>query len=264
MGKSILGRTQKISGAGFTLVELLVVVGVVSVLAGMLLPTLKSARETAKSAQCMSNLRQLGIAMNLHGETYGYYPWSVIQDVGIYSVRPNYSGDVNSTWSFALNAFLGGPKIDWGQPDKRSKVLVCPADAIKYPNNVVSSYGVHAKLFGNTFEPGQAAETRYPRAYPFEERPNEVIMMGDVSHAVWMSPMDGHNEFVAPDTYTDYSAATQNNVEATCLPGEDNDIGFKALRFRHNNRANFVFIDGHVESYSKDQFRERNLRTTTY
>jgi prepilin-type N-terminal cleavage/methylation domain-containing protein/prepilin-type processing-associated H-X9-DG protein len=62
---------------GFTLVELLVVVGIIAVLVGLLLPAMGRARESAKRTQCMSNLRQLGMAFVMYtNENKGKFPGS--------------------------------------------------------------------------------------------------------------------------------------------------------------------------------------------
>jgi prepilin-type N-terminal cleavage/methylation domain-containing protein/prepilin-type processing-associated H-X9-DG protein len=75
----MLGRHGK---TGFTLIELLVVIAIIAILAAILFPVFAQAREKARLAMCISNLKQLGIADTLYAEDYDgamvlthWYPW---------------------------------------------------------------------------------------------------------------------------------------------------------------------------------------------
>ena len=59
---------------GFTLIELLVVISIIGVLVGMLLPAIQSAREAGRRAQCLNNMKNIGLALNAYATRKGSYP----------------------------------------------------------------------------------------------------------------------------------------------------------------------------------------------
>ena len=94
---------------GFTLVELLVVIGIIALLISILLPALNKARRSALEVACASNLRQMGIAMTMYINESEYYP-------GSYGFS---NGKVLAAWAPRLSRFM----------NNETKVFWCPARA---------------------------------------------------------------------------------------------------------------------------------------
>ncbi len=127
---------------GFTLVELLVVIGIIALLIGILLPTLNRAREQANATKCLSNVRQIALATMLFAQDHhGYMPtcsddaWAKLADP--YKTKFTYRNSGNTggsvfDWASAIVPYLGQHFADndnfLQSPGGQSKVFVCPSD----------------------------------------------------------------------------------------------------------------------------------------
>ena len=88
----------------FTLIELLIVVGIIAVLIALLLPAIQAAREQARRAQCVNNLLQLGLALGNYASTHSVLPPGVVNDTGpILNVPHGY----HHGWAVQILPFIG-------------------------------------------------------------------------------------------------------------------------------------------------------------
>jgi prepilin-type processing-associated H-X9-DG protein/prepilin-type N-terminal cleavage/methylation domain-containing protein len=240
-----------ITFGAFSLLELLIVITIIAVLAALLMPTISMAKEQAKSTQCMSNLHQLYLGIAMYGGDRGRYPYS-------------WDGAGVSEWTYQLKPYLGindGDTTYASGDGSRSRVLQCPSRGrATAANTVKNQYSISLQLVGQY----NFTDSFYPRKFPYDSnRATELVMLADGCQAGsnnCESDFWGHAEWRLA-----YDPTTAENLIA---PYVDSDTisgapgGQGKLRFRHkgSERANFLFVDGHIESMAKSQFKEKNLK----
>ena len=220
----------------FTLIELLVVVAIIAILASLLIPALQEARESAKTAVCASNLRQLGVSLTLYMNDNKVMP---------YNCR-TWTGTKPYSWrDWLYNAGYPSMRTHYYKTAWSEKDLYCPTSfALEHQNsNSTLAYW----LYGLNFF------VRNRSQGDLDNSPNAggLVMLFD-GKTVWYMMNDP------------YFRTTFNSHKF-----HPSDMhGSYGLLNVHNNGANFLFYDGHVrrvkDKGDSPSYRDENAESMAW
>ena len=218
------------SNHGFTLVELLVVIGIIALLISILLPSLNKARQSAKAVQCMSNLRQIGLA-------------------GIQYVNDNKFSFSHYWFDYTANA-IGGPDSkfwyeDFGRymntaAEVKDTIFTCPELQSKYPTNAWAFHLTYSINYWATWD-----NNYYNHALARKKYTN----VKDPARMAWV--MDGNVGTLQPGDLGWYYFAGVHASLAIITPENSANVFFA---HPHSKHQNVLFIDGHVDAVPQGDF----------
>ena len=220
---------------GFSLVEMLVVIGIMSVLCAMLLAAVSRGRSMARDIVCINNLRQLGIAVKLYANAYD----GCLPPLGYWKKYPiRYWWGTDSTPTDYKTGFLA-PYL--GTAGKESDVYQCPAQPPGTYHQEGSSstptttYGYNGYFLSPEAAPGWAnsIQQRPWQTLQTVENPCQLFMFADTL-LEWGKGKVTNTCFLDPPFLYSRGGWKPNRRPTLC--------------FRHNRAANVCFADGHVEA----------------
>ncbi|HWH71811.1 MAG TPA: DUF1559 domain-containing protein [Candidatus Sulfotelmatobacter sp.] len=199
--------------SAFTLIELLVVIGIISLLAALLLPVLSRARESARATQCLSQMRQIALAVRLYADTYNdEFP------------RSQHSAFAHRQfpWGRAIAPELGRDTLSW--TNLLNELYHCPSD----PRKPAWSYGQNVYFELTPENDDYIGSPQTWRRTVNVPKPSATILQAE--NASGSSESMGADHIMAHFWTSPQEAAA---VE----------------RGRHRARSNYSFVDGHARAH---------------
>jgi prepilin-type processing-associated H-X9-DG protein/prepilin-type N-terminal cleavage/methylation domain-containing protein len=261
-------RTRRGNG-GFTLVELLVVIGVIALLISILLPVLSTARRSANTVKCASNLRQIAIGWRMYAE--------VSKGISVPARLPDVKGtlslyDVGQGMTFRprwyemlaaqtkVFAFPGPVPADDDTKEIASEVFLCP-EVPDWKNSRNYVYGYNFQFLGNTKRKPNGKFINYP-VNSSRIKSAETVLAADSMGSAAGQPANQRHGY-QPDGGHDLNGLCNHGytMDPPRLTAKS-DYGDHGHRIpsarsapdpRHKKRANVAFCDGHVELLMLDE-----------
>ncbi|MFA6102995.1 MAG: DUF1559 domain-containing protein [Victivallaceae bacterium] len=206
-------ETTKDSSRYFTLIELLIVIGIITILCSLLLPALNKARQTARGIQCASNQKQMGIGF-----------LSYLNDCN--SLPVGSTSSPTGSWCFQTARYVG---VKWGAantfPIGGPAIFYCPSSQL---STLISSIPLYNLSYGYNrfyYDPG------YNGAYYNYHKiptPSAYFLTGDIKY---------------------YATDVDMSSVVTYVIGNRNSLAeayVSYFSYRHKSQQNILFMDGHV------------------
>jgi general secretion pathway protein G len=228
---------------GFTLIELLVVIAIIALLASLLLPALSRAKNTAHTAVCKGNLRQIGVALAVYLTDTEYYPGNSSPHR-----EPGQSFPTYLVWPQILEPYTKVKFSNDGQVNP-GNLYNCPGLHRALPDPGFA-YGYNG--FGAVARPvalidhNRGLGLGYSGGITVRIREDEVLRPANMFAIADASPIP---RFAPPLWLERYDLSTAIGglypFTSPALPGNESLLA--AVRRRHSGRWNVLFCDGHIE-----------------